>query len=151
MLPGGLTSARARVRVVVNDRGWFGAIANPTMLAARAAAAVGGVETVVLASDRLVRRLNSRHRGRNKPTNVLSYPGPGPGMPGEIVLALGVIQREAEAAGRSVADHLAHLVVHGALHLSGHEHEGAGAARRMEMAEARILARLGVGNPWRRA
>jgi probable rRNA maturation factor len=61
------------------------------------------------------------------------------------------VAREAEAEGRSAADHLAHLVVHGALHLRGHDHDRAGDARRMEMEEARILHRIGVPNPWRRA
>jgi len=72
-------------------------------------------------------------------------------MPGEIILALGTIRREAASAGRSPAHHLAHLVVHGALHLAGHDHHHAGEARRMEMAETRILHRLRVPNPWRRA
>jgi probable rRNA maturation factor len=62
-----------------------------------------------------------------------------------------VVGREAVAAGRRTAHHLAHLVVHGALHLRGHDHHGAGEARRMEMAEARILHRLRVPNPWKRA
>ncbi len=74
---------------------------------------------MVLASDRAVRRLNARHRGRNKPTNVLTFQPAGPGLPGEIVLALGTVRREAAAAGRPAARHLAHLVVHGALHLRG--------------------------------
>jgi probable rRNA maturation factor len=106
----------------------------------------GGMN-VVLADDRLVRELNTRHRGRNKPTNVLTYEDPAP----EVVLALGVIRREAAAAGRRVAHHLAHLIVHGALHLHGHEHDRAGDARRMEMAESRMLHRLGVPNPWKPA
>ncbi len=105
--------------------------------------------TVVLAADRTVRRLNARHRGLDKPTNVLTYPPSGPGQDGEIVLALGVIRREAAAARRRPAHHLAHLVVHGMLHLAGHDHHHPGAARRMELAEARILHRLGVPNPWK--
>ena len=69
----------------------------------------------------------------------------------EIVLALGVIRREAASAGRRPGHHLAHLVVHGGLHLAGHDHHHAGEERRMEMAEARILRRIGVPNPWKRA
>jgi probable rRNA maturation factor len=103
-----------------------------------------------LTSDRAVKRLNARHRARNKPTNVLTFDSPVPGCNwGDIVLARGVVLREAQAAGRPVAHHLAHLVVHGALHLRGHRHDAAGEARRMEMAEARLLHRLGVPNPWR--
>ncbi len=102
---------------------------------------------VVLADDRLVRDLNARHRGRNKPTNVLTYEHPAP----ELVLALGVVRREAAAMGRRVAHHLAHLIVHGALHLRGHDHDRPGDARRMEMAESRLLHRIGVPNPWKHA
>jgi probable rRNA maturation factor len=114
-------------------------------LAERAAAAAGGVGAVVLASDGAVKRLNARHRGRNKPTNVLTFDS------GDVVLAAGVVRREALVAGRPVGHVLAHLVVHGALHLRGHDHGGAGEARRMELREARILHSLGVPNPWRRA
>nr|WP_254070346.1 rRNA maturation RNase YbeY [Acidisphaera sp. L21] len=113
-------------------------------LAARAAVAAGGVGTVVLASDLAVKRLNSRHRGRNKPTNVLTFDS------GDVILAAGVVRREAKAAGRRMSHVLAHLVVHGALHLRGHDHGGAGEARRMELQEARILHALRVPNPWRR-
>ena len=103
---------------------------------------------VVLDSDRAVRRLNARHRGRDKPTNVLTFPS-GAGLAGEIVLARGVVAREAAAEGKRVADHVAHLLLHGLLHLDGLDHHAAGQARRMEMAEARRLARLGVPNPWK--
>ena len=103
--------------------------------------------TIVLASDRVVRGLNARHRGKNKPTNVLTYEQPAP----EIILALGVVRSEAAAQGRRPGHHLAHLVVHGALHLQGEDHGRAGDARRMEMAEARILHSIGVPNPWKRA
>ncbi len=95
----------------------------------------------------MVRRLNARHRGRNKPTNVLTYEHPA----AELILALGVIRRESRAMARPAAHHLAHLVVHGALHLNGMDHHHPGEARRMEMAESRILHRIGVPNPWRRA
>ncbi len=114
-------------------------------IAARAAEAAGDVGTVVLTSDGTVKRLNARYRGRNKPTNVLTFES------GDVVLAAGVVRREALAAGRQVRHVLAHLVVHGALHLRGHDHGGAGEARRMELQEARILHGLGVPNPWRRA
>jgi probable rRNA maturation factor len=130
------------------DPAWHRFVPRVDALVARCAQAVKSEGmTVVLAGDRLVRGLNTRHRGRNKPTNVLSYEYPAP----ELVLALGVIRREAAAAGKLVAHHLAHLVVHGALHLHGHDHDRPGDARRMEMAESRLLHRLGVPNPWRRA
>jgi probable rRNA maturation factor len=62
---------------------------------------------------------------------------------------LGTVRREAAAARRRPAHHLAHLVVHGALHLRGHDHHHVGDARRMEMEEARILRGIGVPNPWK--
>ncbi len=112
--------------------------------------AAGGAGTVVLSSDRAVKRLNARHRRRNKPTNVLTFAPMRGFVGGDIVVALETVRREAQAAGRKPAHHLAHLVVHGALHLQGHDHHEAGEARRMEMAEARILHRLGIPNPWKR-
>lgn len=113
-------------------------------IAARAAHAAGEVGTIVLTSDGEVKRLNARYRGRNKPTNVLTFES------GDVILASGVVRREAAAANRQIRHVLAHLVVHGALHLRGHDHGGAGEARRMELQEARILHGLGVPNPWRR-
>jgi len=142
---------RAGTPIIVADPAWRRAVPRGERMAARAAAAAGGAGCVVLASDRAVKRLNARHRGRNRPTNVLSFDPPAPGFGGDIVLALGVVRREAAAAGRRPAHHLAHLVVHGALHLGGHDHAKTGPARRMEMAEARILRRLGLPNPWKRA
>ena len=91
-------------------------------LAARAMCATGHRGVVVLADDRTVHRLNARDRARNKPTNVLTYEPSGPGLPGQIILAAGVVRREAIAASRRPAYHMAHLVVHGALHLAGHDH-----------------------------
>jgi probable rRNA maturation factor len=141
----------ARISVTIDEPAWRRLVPKASALAIRAARAAGGDASVVLATDRTVQALNARDRGKNKPTNVLTYEPPGPGMPGEIILALGTIRREAAQAGRRPAHHLAHLVVHGALHLAGHEHDRAGEARRMEMAETRILHRLHVPNPWRRA
>jgi probable rRNA maturation factor len=134
------------IEVVVADPAWYRLIPNAGTIVRRAARAACMEGTIVLSSDRVVRELNGRHRGRNKPTNVLTYEHPGP----EIILALGVIRAEATAQGRRPAHHLAHLVVHGALHLNGEDHHHPGDARRMEMAEARILHRLGVPNPWKR-
>jgi probable rRNA maturation factor len=141
--------AAARIEVLVDDPAWR-RLGRAETIATRAAAAVGIDATIILASDATVRRLNARHRGRNAPTNVLTFTPAGPGLAGEIVLALGTVRREAAEAGRRATDHLAHLVVHGALHLGGHDHHHAGEARRMEMAEARILHLLGVANPWKR-
>lgn len=138
---------RGEVNVIVAEPAWRRLIPHAESVAVRAARAAGASGTVVLAADRTVRRLNARHRRQNKSTNVLTYSTPAP----EMLLALGVVRREAAAEGRRPAHHLAHLVVHGALHLAGHDHHHPGDARRMELAEARILHRLRVPNPWKRA
>jgi len=143
--------ATAGIPVHVAEPYWRRLIRRPEAVARSAALAAGGVCEVILASDATVKRLNARHRGRNKPTNVLTFDPAAPGLPGEIVLALGTVRREAAAEGKRPADHLAHLIVHGVLHLQGHDHDRAGAARRMELAEARLLRRLGRPNPWKRA
>ena len=137
--------------ITIAEPAWRRFVPQAAAIAGRAAQAAGTSASIVLASDRAVRLLNSRDREKNKPTNVLTYDPPAAGMDGEVILALGTIRREAAAQGRRPAHHLAHLVVHGALHLAGHDHINAGDARRMEMAEARILHRLRVPNPWRRA
>jgi probable rRNA maturation factor len=149
-----LAGIRASQTVIVAEPAWRRAIPGAVALAGRALDAThpgAPRPVVVLTTDRAVRRLNARDRGRDKPTNVLTYPPAAPGLPGEIILALGQIRREAAAAARRPAHHLAHLVVHGALHLAGHDHHHAGEARRMEQAETRILHRLRVPNPWKRA
>jgi probable rRNA maturation factor len=139
---------QGQVSVIVAEPAWRRLVPGAEAVAARAARAAGsGSAAIILAADRTVRRLNARHRGRDKATNVLTYLMPAP----EVVLALGVIRREAASAGRRPAHHLAHLVVHGVLHLAGHDHDHAGDARRMELAEARILHLLRVPNPWKRA
>lgn len=145
-LPPDLT---AEVEVIVSEPAWRRFVARPEAVVRHSAGAIGGAATIVLANDAEVKRLNARHRARNKPTNVLTFEPAAPGLPGEIVLALGTVRREARAAGRRPADHLAHLVVHGMLHLQGHDHGEAGEARRMEMAESRALARLRRPNPWK--
>ena len=136
--------------ILVADPAWRRLIRRPDVFVGRALRAAGQDAHVVLASDATVKRLNARHRGINRPTNVLTFEPGFPGGAGEIVIAFGTVAREAAAAGRRTAHHLAHLVVHGSLHLQGHDHAGAGAARRMEMAEARIMGRLGLPNPWKR-
>ena len=149
MEPGSRCPAQAgdqKIEVIVAEPAWRRLVPKAAVVAARAARAAGAAGTVVLAGDQAVRRLNARHRGRNKPTNVLTYESPAP----EMILALGVVRREAAAAARRPAHHLAHLVVHGALHLAGYDHLAAGDARRMEQAEARILHRLRVPSPWKR-
>jgi probable rRNA maturation factor len=150
-----LSSAAPAPAIIVEERGWrrfvprLEAWIARSIQAAPAAAPDALVESVVLADDRTVRALNARHRGRNKPTNVLTFEPASPGAGGEIVLALGVVRREAAAERKPLHHHLAHLLVHGVLHLDGADHHHPGDARSMEMAEARILGGLGVPNPWK--
>jgi probable rRNA maturation factor len=141
--------AFAGITVTIDEPAWRRHVPRAEILAARAARAVGTEASIVLASDKTVGRLNALHRGRNRPTNVLTYPSPAPGLPGEIFLALGTVLREAAAAGRRPAHHLAHLIVHGALHLTGYDHHHPGDARRMEREETRLLHRLHVPDPWK--
>ena len=88
------------------------------------------------------RRLNRTFRGKNRATNVLTF------ETGDIVLCHPVIRREARAQGKSVAEHYAHLVVHGCLHLRGYDHESKRDAARMEAREIAILRHGGVANPY---
>ena len=99
------------------------------------------------------RRLNRDYRGRDYPTNVLTfvYDGASRGaLEGDIVLCAPVVAREARSRALDRRAHFAHLAVHGALHLQGYDHERAGDAARMEARERHILARLGFGNPYGR-
>ncbi len=130
--------------LMILERRWHGYVRDVAAVVRRALRAAGCGADVVLTDDRTIKRLNGRDRGRNKPTNVLTYE-----QPPEILLGLGVVCAEARAAGRSVAAHLTHLLIHGALHLAGHDHHRAGDARRMEAEETKILARLGFKNPWK--
>ena len=142
--------AQAGIQIITDEVAWRRFIYNPELVARRAAEAAGAHATIVLSSDRVVQQLNGRHRDRNKPTNVLTFDPLGPGQPGEIVLALETVRREAIAAGKRPADHLSHLIIHGSLHLQGHDHHQAGEARRMEQTEARLMGRLRRPNPWKR-
>jgi probable rRNA maturation factor len=116
--------------------------------------------SVRLASDEEVRGLNAHWRGKDKPTNVLSFPmaeqyeleqsdEDGPTiMLGDLILAHGVCEREAAEKGISVEEHATHLVVHGTLHLLGYDHQADADAVDMETREIRALSRLGIADPY---
>jgi probable rRNA maturation factor len=115
----------------------------------RAEAPRNAALTVLLADDARLKELNRDFRGKNKPTNVLSFPSEEPGYLGDIALAYGVTATEAKASGKRFADHAAHLVVHGVLHLMGYDHETERQANTMEPLETAILAALGIADPYR--
>ena len=155
-------SSSIDIEIVTLDQQWSGSLdgcADVALRAARAAvvdrAGDPGEISVVLADDPRVRALNREYRGQDKPTNVLSFPnmeGPpaagGVRLLGDVVLARETLQREAREQHKSLDDHLAHLVVHGVLHLLGYDHEDAAEASEMEACERRILAGLGIADPY---
>ena len=109
-----------------------------------------GSLTILLSNDAKLKELNALFRGKNKPTNVLSFPAdPNPDAHlGDVAIAYGVVKREADESGKRFADHLAHLAIHGALHLLGHDHEKPKEAARMEGLEREILAEFGIADPY---
>ena len=146
------------ISIDVEDETWHG-IFGVEGVVARAIEAVlpadrRGID-VLLTSDAEMQILNKQWRGKDKTTNVLSFPSPDMPVPkgevahlGDIVLAWGAVAREAQDAGITLADHLTHLVVHGTLHLLGFDHEDDADADMMEKKETEILAGIGLADPY---
>jgi probable rRNA maturation factor len=109
-----------------------------------------GALTILLSDDKKLHSLNITFRGKDKPTNVLSFPARQDDYLGDVALAYGVTAREARAQKKPFADHATHLVVHGVLHLLGYDHETARAAKTMEPLETKILSELGIADPYAR-
>lgn len=151
------------IELQVEDPAWAGALPEVEAVVMRAAGAVLGdvvggepLATVLLDGDEAVQALNARFRDRDAPTNVLSFPATAlPGAPdgddylGDIILAFGVCSREAADQGKPLAHHLSHLVIHGLLHLQGHDHQADEEAEVMEGRERTLLASLGIDDPYR--
>jgi probable rRNA maturation factor len=132
--------------------------------AAKAASTSGAELAIVLADDSTIRALNRQWRGKNAPTNVLSFPAASLPLPpagqgrgkrraaspyiGDIVIAYQTTAREAAAEGKRFNHHLAHLAVHGFLHLLGYDHDNDRDADKMERLERRILARMSIADPY---
>jgi probable rRNA maturation factor len=113
---------------------------------ARAAAPARAVIALRIVGAAEARKLNSKYRARDHATNVLSFPyGSGSG---DVVLCHPVIRKESRQQQKTLRAHYAHLVVHGVLHLRGHDHQSRADAERMEKTEIRILRRLGYGDPY---
>ena len=111
--------------------------------------------SLVFTNDADIREINGKWRHIDKPTNVLSFPafalqpGQEPGeILGDIVIARETVEREAAEEGKSFDDHLSHLVVHGLLHLMGYDHQNDDEAEQMEALERKILASLGISDPY---
>ncbi|MEC9346228.1 MAG: rRNA maturation RNase YbeY [Pseudomonadota bacterium] len=151
----------ACVEVAIECEGWPGESTTWVERAAAAVFATTGIApapvSVALMDDAAIRILNRDFRDRDTPTNVLSFPAgdddgfdiPGEEPPlGDIAVALETVRREAQAEGKSFADHLSHMIVHGVLHLMGYDHEDAGEAEEMEALERLVLAGLGIADPY---
>ena len=140
------------ITLVVEEEGWrshrgLQARLRQAAEAARKAARLKSGFTILLSGDDRLKALNHDFRGLNKPTNVLSFPGAN-GYGGDIAIAYGVTAKEARAAKKRFTDHAVHLVVHGVLHLAGYDHERPKDASLMEPLEVKILARLGIADPY---
>lgn len=152
------------VSIEVEDAAWQVLSSVEVLVRSAVAAALSGTEfeddmseiAVLLTNDSSMAAINAEWRGKNKPTNVLSFPTPSdmplpagePRPLGDIVLAFGVVSREAAEQGKTLHDHTAHLIVHGTLHLLGYDHESEAEALEMEALETSILKGLGISDPY---
>lgn len=158
---------RLELEIVEDDGDWqaFGAVDALVeaarlvlMRAPELAAQPSASAAIALGSDAAVRRLNAAYRGKDAPTNVLSFPAPEPpadlpdsGKPreiGDVILAVETLNAEAAAAGIPPAHHFQHLLIHGVLHLIGYDHQTDAEAEAMEALETALLARLGIADPY---
>lgn len=143
------------VALIVEGEEWS-ALGDIDALSRRAFAAAArevpaeGLVSLLLTDDSELQALNRDFRGKDKPTDVLSFPALPMDRPllGDIAVAYGVAARDAAAQGKALADHLTHLLIHGFLHLIGHDHETPGEAAVMEAHEISALAALGIANPY---
>ena len=146
------------VQITVQEPEWKTALPAFRTLAKKAIGAVMDLNrtevSLVMANDDFVHQLNKQYRGKDKPTNVLSFPSPDEykemdiWLAGDIVVALETLKRESAEQHKSLAAHLTHLLVHGALHLKGYDHILDKEAAEMESAEIDILHQLGYDNPY---
>jgi len=149
--------ASPAIDVIVEAEAWAAHDAETIVRKAIEAAAAfegrPGEVAVMLTDDTTIRQLNAQWRGMDKPTNVLSFPAGNiaaaqEGHLGDIAIAYETLAREAEAEDKAFSDHLAHLAIHGYLHLIGFDHETDDDALRMESLETRILSSLAIADPY---
>lgn len=148
------------IAVKIDRRSWkvWRGLKSLARRAARAALSAAGADplrcdlSITFAGNGRITRLNRQWRARDKPTNVLSFPAPARlsgAFLGDVILAAGVIKNEAQQQDKSLYDHAAHLIVHGVLHLLGHDHRTRAEARKMQRLEIRALESLGIADPYR--
>jgi len=145
------------IEIVRQSDGWDRAKVSDALLSQAAIAAFVAAPrselnreiAILLTGDDEMRALNLRWRGKDAPTNVLSFPGgEDEGHLGDVALAFETVEREAMQQNVAIVDHAAHLVVHGMLHLLGYDHETEDEADKMETLETKILATLGIADPY---
>lgn len=149
------SEASLEVDIVAGSELWRG---HEDMLASALAAAAAetgkaGTVSLLLGDDAALRALNKEFRGKDAPTNVLSFPPPkddpsAEGFLGDIALAVETVIEEAQFQGKRFEHHAAHLAVHGFLHLLGYDHMVDADAERMEAQERKILASIGIADPY---
>ncbi len=148
----GDTDCPVDIAVLCEDPDWGPEAEGLCRLAAAAALAAANCEagelSILLSDDGHVAALNSRFRHADGPTNVLAFAAGAPGLLGDVIVARETTVEEARAQGKALAAHLSHLVVHGTLHLLGFDHQSDEEARRMEATEIRVLAALGIADPY---
>lgn len=151
-----MRNAEATFDVIIEDPRWSESLGDVQALALECRRAAIAFEprldagaTLLFADDATLLDLNRRFRGQAKPTNVLSFPaGGGASGLGDIAVAYETCVEEAQSHGVAFRDHARHLIVHGLLHLAGHDHQADEEAERMERLETRILSTLGVADPY---
>jgi len=152
---------QVEIDVIVRSARWRKRPTAKTIVKRAVLAAVEAISTpstelaIVLTDDSAIQTLNRDWRGKNASTNVLSFPAAAPGKSrsappyiGDIIIAYQTVAREAVAEGKPFNHHLAHLAVHGFLHLLGYDHENDRDAEKMERLERKILKRLAVPDPY---
>jgi probable rRNA maturation factor len=159
--PPGRPASPLHIDIRVESQLWDGqplaekTVRNSILAAAAVLSTAGGEVSIVLTDDSAIRSLNRNWRGIDKPTNVLSFPASGPDIGegtrllGDIVIAFETLKWECADENRDFLHHLAHLAVHGFLHLNGHDHQTDAQAEAMEGLERKIMARLNMPDPYR--